>query len=72
MTKTLTFGIMHISVAFSVVYLMTGDALTGGLVALVEPCINTIGYHIHEKIWALRGNQGPSSSSRGLCGHAIA
>lgn len=71
MTKTLTFGIMHMSVAFGVVYLMTGDALTGGLVALVEPCINTVGYHIHEKIWALRGESVASMPRGGYCGHAL-
>jgi uncharacterized membrane protein len=54
MTKTLSFGAMHIGVAFTVVYLMTGDWLTGGLVALVEPCVNTIAYHVHELLWKRR------------------
>jgi len=55
MTKTLSFGFMHVGVAFAVVYLMTGDWLTGGLVALVEPCVNTVAYHFHEGFWARRG-----------------
>lgn len=59
MTKTLSFGAMHITVAFVVVYLMTGDWMTGGLVALVEPCINTFAYHLHEKVWKRRGGTGP-------------
>lgn len=50
--KTLTFALMHFSIAFSVVYLMTGSITIGGLVAIVEPAINTVGYHFHEKIWA--------------------
>ncbi len=54
MTKTLSFGFMHVSVAFVVVYLMTGDWLTGGLVALVEPCVNTVAYHFHEGYWKRR------------------
>lgn len=54
MTKTLTFAILHMSVAFFVVYLMTGNAVAGGLVALIEPACNTVAYHFHEKLWAKR------------------
>ncbi|HSW14720.1 MAG TPA: DUF2061 domain-containing protein [Solimonas sp.] len=51
MIKTLSFGAMHISVAFLVVWALTGSWMTGGLVAVVEPCINTVAYHFHEKVW---------------------
>ncbi|WP_333796464.1 DUF2061 domain-containing protein [Rheinheimera sp.] len=51
MLKTLTFALMHFSIAFTVAYLLTGDMLIGGLIALVEPAVNTIGYVFHEKIW---------------------
>ncbi len=51
MLKTLSFTTMHFSIAFAVAYLLTGDLLVGGLVALVEPAVNTVGYIIHEKIW---------------------
>lgn len=54
MSKTLSFAVMHIAVAFSVVWLMTGDVLIGGAVALVEPMVNTVGYHIHEAFWTRR------------------
>ena len=54
MSKTLSFAVMHTGVAFSVVWLMTGDALIGGAVALVEPLVNTLGYHVHEALWARR------------------
>lgn len=50
-TKTVTFGIMHISIAFLVVWAMTGSPWIGGAVALVEPLVNTIAYFFHEKIW---------------------
>lgn len=52
MLKTATFGTMHISIAFLVVWAMTGDWLVGGAVALVEPVVNTVGYHFHEKVWS--------------------
>lgn len=49
--KTLTFAIMHFTVAFAVTYALTGDFIIGGLVATVEPAINTVAYHFHEKVW---------------------
>ena len=51
MTKTLSFAAVHFSVAFTVGYLLTGSAVIGGLLALVEPAINTIAYYFHEKLW---------------------
>ncbi len=54
MTKTLSFAAIHFTVAFSLVYLMTGSLMTGGLVALVEPCVNTLAFHLHEKLWTRR------------------
>ena len=51
MIKTFTFALVHIIVAFTVVYAMTGNALAGGLVALIEPACNTLAYHFHEKVW---------------------
>jgi uncharacterized membrane protein len=48
MWKTFTFALVHVSVAFTVVYLLTGSALAGGLVALIEPACNTVAYHFHE------------------------
>ena len=49
--KTITFAIMHFTIAFTVAYLLTGDILVGGLIALVEPAVNTLGYVIHERVW---------------------
>ncbi len=49
--KTITFAIVHMLVAFGVVYLMTGSVAIGGAVALVEPAVNTIAYFFHEKVW---------------------
>lgn len=51
MLKTLTFTTMHITIAFTVVYLMTGNVMVGGAVALIEPLCNSVGYFFHERIW---------------------
>jgi uncharacterized membrane protein len=64
MIKTLSFALIHVTVAFTVVYLLTGSFLAGGLVALVEPACNTVAYHLHEKVWEFsrrrRGAGGPA------------
>lgn len=51
MTKTLTFAVMHFSIAFGVVYAITGSVLLGGAVALIEPTLNTVAFYFHEKVW---------------------
>lgn len=51
MKKTATFAVMHFAIAFGVAWLLTGDLLVGGLVALVEPAVNTVPFYIHERVW---------------------
>ena len=51
MNKTLSFAILHFSVAFTLGYLFTGSLLVGGMLALVEPATNTVVFHFHEKVW---------------------
>ena len=51
MTKTLSFAVVHFTVAFGVGYLLTGSILVGSVLALVEPAVNTVAYHFHEKVW---------------------
>jgi uncharacterized membrane protein len=55
MAKTITFAAVHFTVAFSVAYIISGDVLVGGAIALVEPAINTVAYFFHERIWARLG-----------------
>ena len=51
MTKTLTFGVLHMTVAFTVAYVLSGSVWIGGAIALVEPMVNTVAYFFHEKAW---------------------
>lgn len=51
MKKTLSFAAIHFSVAFTIAYLLTGNILMGGLIALIEPAINTVAFYFHEKAW---------------------
>ncbi|OOE36603.1 hypothetical protein BZG06_00405 [Salinivibrio kushneri] len=52
--KTASFAVVHFNVAFLVGYLISGDWLVGGALALVEPSINTLAYFFHEKVWQRR------------------
>jgi len=54
MHKTLSFAIVHFTVAFLVGFLLSGSVLIGGAIALVEPIVNTIAFHYHEKLWQRR------------------
>jgi len=51
MIKTMTFTIMHFTIAFSVAYILTGDWVVGSAIAMVEPAVNSVGYFWHEKVW---------------------
>lgn len=68
MIKTMSFGVMHVSVAFLVVWVMTGDWRIGGAAALVEPVVNTVAFYFHERIWnrIRAGANWPSSQSDGI------
>ncbi|CAH8207574.1 DUF2061 domain-containing protein [Vibrio aestuarianus] len=49
--KTTSFAVIHFNVAFGVAYLMTGSFLIGGVMAMIEPSINTCAYYFYEKFW---------------------
>lgn len=51
MTKTMTFAVMHFAIAFGVAWALTGSFVVGGAVALVEPAVNTVAFHLHERLW---------------------
>ncbi len=49
--KTMSFAVIHYTVAFNVAYMLTGSWLIGGVMALIEPSFNTCAYYFHEKFW---------------------
>ena len=62
MTKTLSFAVVHFTIAFSVAYAFTGSILAGGAVAVIEPTLNTIAFFLHEKFWQRLGARRPAAS----------
>ena len=65
MKKTITFAILHFTVAFTVAYLLTGSLLIGGAMALVEPLINTVAFYLHKTWWTWKTSKQTTSSFAG-------
>ncbi|MGL6071545.1 DUF2061 domain-containing protein [Craterilacuibacter sp.] len=51
LAKTATFAACHFMVAFVLGWLLTGSLALAGLLAVVEPLVNTVAYFLHEKVW---------------------
>lgn len=49
--KTVSQVGMHMTVAFSVLYVCTGSVALGGVAAVVEPICNVILMPLHDKVW---------------------
>ena len=49
--KTLSYYIMHISVAMMVAYLITGNWLMAATLSLIEPTVQAFAFFFHEKVW---------------------
>lgn len=60
--KTMTFAVVHFGVAFGVATALTGSPFIGGLIALVEPAINTVAYYLHEQLWRFAGTRAASAA----------
>ncbi len=51
MIKTITFAVIHFSIATLLAFALTGDFLLGSLIAIIEPAVNTVAFYFHEKVW---------------------
>lgn len=49
--KTLSYYIMHITVAMLVGYVITGNLWMAVTLSLVEPTVQAIAFFFHEKAW---------------------
>jgi uncharacterized membrane protein len=62
LAKTLSFALVHFSVAFGVGYLLTGSVAIASALALVEPMANTVAFYFHERAWQWWGAAATASS----------
>ena len=49
--KTLSYYIMHISVAMIVAYMITGNLIMAATLSLIEPTVQAFAIFFHEKVW---------------------
>lgn len=49
--KTLTYGVMHLTVAITVGLVLTGDWRLALAIGLVEPLVQTGAFAVHERAW---------------------
>jgi len=55
--KTATFACIHFMVAFGVAWAVTGSPVIGGVLAVVEPLVNTVAFYLHERAWQKVGSR---------------
>ncbi|MES2156457.1 MAG: DUF2061 domain-containing protein [Pseudomonadota bacterium] len=62
--KTGTYLTIHLTVGFTVAYLMTGSLALAGGIALVEPVINAVAFFFHEQAWKKIQARPPRAGAR--------
>ncbi|RYG28372.1 MAG: DUF2061 domain-containing protein [Burkholderiales bacterium] len=60
--KPVTYSIMHLVVAISVAYALTGDWRIALGVGVIEPMVQTVAYMLHEKAWGAGGKRDVSNT----------
>ncbi|RDK09314.1 DUF2061 domain-containing protein [Cupriavidus lacunae] len=63
MAKTLTFGIMHLGIAFSVTYTLTGSLAISGAITFIEPAVNTVAHYFFDRYWEKRERRQADAAS---------
>jgi uncharacterized membrane protein len=43
--------VLHMAVAFAVMYVITGSLAFGGVAALIEPVVNVLLLPLHDRLW---------------------
>lgn len=51
LVKTLSYAAMHMSIAITVAFVLSGSWKVALAIGLVEPCLQIIGYFFHERFW---------------------
>lgn len=57
--KTLSYYIMHITVALLVGYFVTGSIWMAMTLSILEPTIQAVAYFFHERIWEKKQQVSP-------------
>ena len=49
--KPVTYGLMHLVVAITVAFALTGSWTAALAIGLIEPAVQTVAYTLHERAW---------------------
>lgn len=60
--KTVSYGIVHVAVATTVAYALTGNLAAAIGIGLIEPFIQTGVFAVHELLWESRGKSPPDGA----------
>ncbi len=55
MLKTCTYSLMHLTVAVTVAFVLTGNWRIALGVGVIEPMVQTVAYTLHERVWKRAG-----------------
>jgi uncharacterized membrane protein len=53
--KTLSYSLMHLTVAITVAYALTRDWRAALAIGMIEPIFQTMAFALHERVWAKIG-----------------
>jgi len=67
--KTASYYVMHIVVAASVAYAVTGDLVMAFTLSLLEPTVQAFAFFFHEKAWESRRGDLVHASENGMARH---
>lgn len=59
--KTMSYASMHMTVAITIAYLLSGSWEVALAIGLVEPCVQTVAFFFHEKAWHQFDRNNPQS-----------
>lgn len=63
--KTLTYSLMHFTVAITVAYALTGSWQAALAIGMIEPLVQTAAYTLHERAWEKAGRGAPQAGLAG-------
>ncbi|WP_418318835.1 DUF2061 domain-containing protein [Piscinibacter sakaiensis] len=63
MTKSAVFGVMHVCIAFTVGYALTGSFAIAGAITVVEPIANTVAHYFFDRWWDRRRDGAASTAA---------
>jgi uncharacterized membrane protein len=61
--KTASYSIMHMAVAMAVAFALSGSWVVAFSIGLIEPLVQTVAYHFHEKVWGETNRQGGAAGT---------